>query len=165
MGSAWRCTTFHSPSSGRKIIVERTAYGMSSSLAPILASARSICTTKASSEVAYFDTTSYPRNSHPCVTMRHARWSWLPPPTHAWVGRRDWPGSRLLYGTIAPSRVRRRLWGTRPKPGGIARSVDRHRPRQPFRDHLHLVLPVRTLCGHPTLFSGVRGRGILRSSP
>jgi hypothetical protein len=28
MGSAWRCTTFHTPSSGLKIIVERREYGV-----------------------------------------------------------------------------------------------------------------------------------------
>ena len=42
MGSACRCTTFHSPSSGRKIIVVRRASGVMSSLEPTLASIRSI---------------------------------------------------------------------------------------------------------------------------
>jgi hypothetical protein len=46
MGSACRCTTCHLPSSsGLRIIVERTAYGVTSSRSPILASARSSCTT------------------------------------------------------------------------------------------------------------------------
>jgi hypothetical protein len=36
MGSACRCTTFQVPSSGRKIIVARTAYAVVSSLSPIM---------------------------------------------------------------------------------------------------------------------------------
>jgi hypothetical protein len=45
MGSACRCTNFHSPSLSLKILVARKAYGLISSLAPILAFARSIPTT------------------------------------------------------------------------------------------------------------------------
>jgi len=44
IGSAWRCTIFHSPSSGLKIIVALRAKGVISSLPPIFAFARSIST-------------------------------------------------------------------------------------------------------------------------
>jgi len=44
MGSAWRCTIFQVPSSGRKIIVTRKAAGEISLLAPILAFSHSIWT-------------------------------------------------------------------------------------------------------------------------
>ena len=44
IGSAWRCSTFQVPSSGRKIIVTRRADGETSCLPPTLALLRSIHT-------------------------------------------------------------------------------------------------------------------------
>ena len=62
MGSACRCTTFHSPSSGRRVIVThtatRTALEEVSSLPNTFAFIRSMSTTQARSSVTYFSTIS-----------------------------------------------------------------------------------------------------------
>jgi len=63
IGSAWRCTIFQTPSSGRMIIVARRVTGLTTDCPPTLALARSILTMYAGSGVTYFDMSSTPRYS------------------------------------------------------------------------------------------------------